>query len=233
MQCLFVCANPHPTPTPRCWWSWGAFKSEKIKAINAYAMQRGWLQNSHIREQKSIIISYPRICAAWSQGWQSEGMEKRKETERVGDKLGKTQRNGGAQYSRRDWKEKAQTHTHIQGRRKKWAQREWGEKVRTRELLIVTSEPAILKEKAGVKIKYHHLGRDRWVAWLAQGPLWLSSATPSNTHQNSSLLPRVRLVWGKPKWWLTGMCRRQSLPCKNNKQQEKADWRIRNELHYS
>lgn len=52
-------------------------------------------------------------CAAWSQGWQSEGMERREETERVGDKLGKTQRNGGAQYSRRDWKEKAQTHTHT------------------------------------------------------------------------------------------------------------------------
>ena len=42
--------------SPRRWWSWGAFESEKIKAINAYAMQRGWLQNSHIREQSPLSL---------------------------------------------------------------------------------------------------------------------------------------------------------------------------------
>lgn len=32
---------------------------------------------------------------------------------------------------------------------------------------------------------------------LARGPLWLSPAIPSNIHQNSSALPRVRFIWSK------------------------------------
>lgn len=84
-------------------------------------------------------------------------MARRKETERVGDKLGKTQRNERRELNTAGEIEK-KMHRHIHREGEKRGRR--GESENNRELLIVASAPATLKEKAADKIKCHHLGRE-------------------------------------------------------------------------
>lgn len=118
-----------------------------------------------------------------------------------------------AHWSRRDWKENAQTRT--EGGRKEGARGWWGGKVRTRgSYWLSPLHLPYWKKKAPDKIKCHHLGRDWRVPWLisARGPLRLSSAITSTIHQNSPL-PRERFIWSKhmqKKWWWTGTCEHQS-----------------------
>lgn len=88
-------------------------------------------------------------------------MARRKETERVGDKPGRTQKNEKKEPIELQRLKQKCTDTS----KKKGAK--GGESGKNKgELLIVASEPAIVKENAPDKIKCHHLGRDWQVPWL-------------------------------------------------------------------
>lgn len=86
-----------------------------------------------------------------------DGKEDKETGERVGDKQGKTLRNERRELDTAGEIEKKR-HRHIHRGGEKRGRR--GESENNRELLIVASAPATLKEKAADKIKCHHLGRD-------------------------------------------------------------------------
>ncbi len=138
------------------------------------------------------------------------------ERERVGDKLGKTQKNEKRELNRaREIEKKMHRHIHREGEKKGWRDgegRKW-EQERAIDCRLCTCHT---ERKSTRQNQMSSFGKRLAgsLTHLAQGPLRLSSTITSNIHQNSSPLPRVRFIWSnhmQKKWEWTGMCKHQSL----------------------
>ena len=132
--------------TLRCIQVWGNEGHQRL-CLAAWLIAKFPLQGA-----KSIIISYPQIGAAESQGWGSEGTRRRKETERR-DKLGKARRNERRRHgtSGEGWGEKS---TDGAEERRKWKQE--------RGLSVVPLAPVTLRETVAGSNKCHHLDSEWW-----------------------------------------------------------------------